>query len=163
MSPLPVPAHLPLCADSGPLFQLQICAQAQYAPDPEKFIDDHSLFRRGDIIGLTGSPLRTKSGELSISPVSMTLLTPNLHMLPTSHFGLKDQEVRYRKRYLDLMLNNQTREIFITRAKVVNYIRKYLDTLGFLEVLPLAPSSCFLRGLLTEPPPPFSPRRSRRL
>jgi lysyl-tRNA synthetase class 2 len=116
------------------VLQLQICAQAQYAPNPDAFIEDHSLFRRGDIIGLTGSPLRTKSGELSISPSTMTLLTPNLHMLPTSHYGLKDQEVRYRKRYLDLMLNSHTRDVFVTRAKVVNYIRKYLDTLGFLEV-----------------------------
>lgn len=66
----------------------------------------------------------------------MTLLTPNLHQLPTAHYGLKDVEVRYRKRYLDLMLNQNVRDIFTTRAKVVNYIRKYLDSLGFMEVCP---------------------------
>lgn len=64
----------------------------------------------------------------------MVLLTPNLHLLPSAQYPLKDQEVRYRKRYLDLMMNQNVRDIFVTRAKVVNYIRKYLDALGFLEV-----------------------------
>jgi lysyl-tRNA synthetase class 2 len=64
----------------------------------------------------------------------MTLLTPCLKQIPSEHFGLKDQEVRYRKRYLDLMVNDDVRNIFVTRAKVVNYVRKYLDSLGFLEV-----------------------------
>lgn len=73
-------------------------------------------------------------GELSISPTEMVLLAPNLHQLPTSHFGLKNQEERYRKRYLDLILNNSTRNIFLTRGRVVNYVRKFLDNLGFLEV-----------------------------
>ncbi|CDZ97587.1 lysine-trna ligase [Phaffia rhodozyma] len=114
--------------------KLQICAQAEYAPSPEEFIKTHDLFRRGDIVGVTGSPIRTKTGAISISPSSMTLLTPNLHQLPTAHYGLKDVEIRYRKRYLDLMLNQNVRDIFTTRAKVVNYIRKYLDSLGFMEV-----------------------------
>jgi lysyl-tRNA synthetase, class II len=64
----------------------------------------------------------------------MTLLAPNLHLLPSDHFGLKDQETRYRKRYLDLILSEDTRRIFITRSKVINYIRRFLDNLGFLEV-----------------------------
>jgi lysyl-tRNA synthetase, class II len=114
--------------------QVQICAQAQYAPSSEEFAKTHDLFRRGDIVGVIGAPLRSRAGELSISPSQMVLLTPNLHQLPSAHFGLKDQEVRYRKRYLDLMLNNNVREIFVTRAKVVNYVRKYLDSLGFMEV-----------------------------
>jgi lysyl-tRNA synthetase class 2 len=73
-------------------------------------------------------------GELSIAPSQMVLLAPNLHQLPTTHFGLKNQEERYRKRYLDLILNNQTRNIFLTRGRIVNYVRKFLDNLGFLEV-----------------------------
>lgn len=64
----------------------------------------------------------------------MILLAPNLHQLPSGHFGLKDQETRYRKRYLDLILSEDTRRIFITRSKVINYIRRFLDNLGFLEV-----------------------------
>ena len=73
-------------------------------------------------------------GELSIAPLEMTLLAPNLHQLPSAHFGLKDQETRYRKRYLDLVMNNDTRQIFITRSRILNYIRRFLDGLGFLEV-----------------------------
>ena len=101
---------------------------------PEEFAKMQDLLRRGDIVGVTGAPSRSQAGELSVSPSSMQLLTPNLHALPSAQYPLKDQEVRYRKRYLDLMMNQNVREIFITRAKVVNYIRKYLDALGFLEV-----------------------------
>ena len=64
----------------------------------------------------------------------MILLAPSLHQLPSEHFGLKDQETRYRKRYLDLILSENTRRIFITRSKVINYVRRFLDNLGFLEV-----------------------------
>jgi lysyl-tRNA synthetase class 2 len=64
----------------------------------------------------------------------MVLLAPNLHQLPSGHFGLKDQETRYRKRYLDLIVSEDTRKIFITRSRIINYIRRFLDNLGFLEV-----------------------------
>lgn len=64
----------------------------------------------------------------------MVLLAPNLHQLPSGHFGLKDQETRYRKRYLDLMLSDETRRIFVTRSRIINYIRRFFDNLGFLEV-----------------------------
>jgi lysyl-tRNA synthetase, class II len=64
----------------------------------------------------------------------MVLLAPNLHQLPSGHFGLKDQETRYRKRYLDLILSDETRRIFIVRSKIINYIRRFFDELGFLEV-----------------------------
>ena len=104
------------------------------AKDPQSFASTHSHFRRGDIVGVKGTPSRTKMGELSIAPLEMTLLAPNLHQLPSAHFGLKDQETRYRKRYLDLVMNNDTRQIFITRSRILNYIRRFLDGLGFLEV-----------------------------
>lgn len=104
------------------------------AKDPDGFIATHDIFRRGDIVGVIGKPLRTKKGELSIAPSEMTLLAPNLHQLPSGHFGLKDQETRYRKRYLDLIISEDTRRIFVTRSRVINYIRKFLDNLGFLEV-----------------------------
>lgn len=64
----------------------------------------------------------------------MILLAPNLHQLPSGFFGLKDQETRYRKRYLDLILNPDTRKKFITRSRIINHIRRFLDDLGFLEV-----------------------------
>ncbi len=94
----------------------------------------HEIFRRGDIVGVKGNPSRTKKGELSISPSEMILLAPNLHQLPSGFFGLKDQETRYRKRYLDLILNPDTRKKFITRSRIINHIRRFLDDLGFLEV-----------------------------
>lgn len=64
----------------------------------------------------------------------MVLLAPNLHQLPSTHFGLKDQETRYRKRYLDLIMSEDTRRIFVTRSRILNYVRRYFDGLGFLEV-----------------------------
>lgn len=64
----------------------------------------------------------------------MQLLAPNLHQLPTQHFGFKDQEQRYRKRYLDLIMNGEVRDVFIKRAKIIDYVRRFLDGLGFLEV-----------------------------
>jgi lysyl-tRNA synthetase class 2 len=101
---------------------------------PEEFEALHNLFRRGDILGVTGQPMRTKRSELSISPKSCVLLSPNLHQLPKEHFGFKDQEQRHRKRYLDLIMNQDRREVFIKRARIINYVRKFLDNLGFLEV-----------------------------
>ncbi|KLO16944.1 lysine-tRNA ligase [Schizopora paradoxa] len=114
--------------------KVQIMANLQDAKDKEEYKTVHEIFRRGDIVGVKGSPSRTKKGELSISPSEMVLLAPNLHQLPSGHFGLKDQETRYRKRYLDLILNDETRKTFITRSRVINHIRRFLDNLGFLEV-----------------------------
>ena len=94
----------------------------------------HGLIKRGDIVGVTGFPGKSKKGELSIFPKQMKLLSPCLHMLPTGYSGLKNQEVRYRQRYLDLILNNETRRVFYIRTKIINYIRRFLDMRGFLEV-----------------------------
>ena len=85
------------------------------AEDSNGFVATHEHFKRGDIVGVLGTPSRTKKGELSITPSTMTLLAPNLHQLPSGHFGLKDQETRYRKRYLDLIMNDTTRKLFITQ------------------------------------------------
>jgi lysyl-tRNA synthetase class 2 len=85
-------------------------------------------------------PSKTKKGELSISPTSIKLLSPNLHQLPKATVvagqkgGFTDTEARHRKRYLDLILNQHVREVFVKRAKIISYIRRYLDNLGFLEV-----------------------------
>ncbi|KAF5346771.1 hypothetical protein D9756_010431 [Leucocoprinus leucothites] len=130
--------------------KVQIMATQQDADEPEKFIENHDLFRRGDIVGVVGVPSRTKKGELSISPSSMVLLAPNLHQLPSSHFGLKDQETRYRKRYLDLILNENSRNIFIKRSRIINYIRRFFDNLGFMEVE--TPITSLLAGGATAKP-----------
>ncbi|KAJ8293247.1 Lysine--tRNA ligase, cytoplasmic [Rhodotorula toruloides] len=114
--------------------KIQVMATANDSESPEEFEALHNLFRRGDILGVTGHPMRTKRSELSISPKSCVLLSPNLHQLPKEHFGFKDQEQRHRKRYLDLIMNQDRREVFIKRARIINYVRKFLDNLGFLEV-----------------------------
>ncbi|KFD55840.1 hypothetical protein M513_03279, partial [Trichuris suis] len=115
--------------------RLQVMANAKnYAAGEEEFLRINDTIRRGDILGCVGYPSRTKKGELSIVPREMQLLTPCLHMLPHLHYGLKNQETRYRMRYLDLMINDHVRQIFVRRAQIINYLRKYFDGLGFLEV-----------------------------
>ena len=99
--------------------------------------DDLSQIHRGDIVGIVGVPARSspkgKDGELSIIPHSVQLLSYCLHMLP-AHTGLKDQETRYRQRYLDLLINNQNRNTFFVRSSIIKFVRKFLDDRGFLEV-----------------------------
>ncbi|KAI9507917.1 hypothetical protein F5148DRAFT_46490 [Russula earlei] len=114
--------------------KVQVMATLQDVTDQDSFVQMHDTFRRGDVVGVIGTPSRTKKGELSILPSQMILLAPNLHQLPSGHFGLKDQETRYRKRYLDLILSEDTRRIFYTRSRIINYIRRFFDSLGFLEV-----------------------------
>ncbi|XP_044751855.1 lysine--tRNA ligase isoform X2 [Coccinella septempunctata] len=114
--------------------KLQVMATAACYPDENKFFEDTEKIRRGDIIGVEGVPTKTKKGELSVRPQSIKLLSPCLHMLPHLHYGLKDKETRFRQRYLDLLMNKRVRDIFITRTKIISYVRKFLDEMGFLEV-----------------------------
>lgn len=93
-----------------------------------------SLFDIGDFIGITGEVVQTKAGETTIDVSEFKLLTKSIRPLPSSWHGLKDIEDRYRKRYLDLIFNPDVRERFNTRSRVVREIRKYLDTLGYMEV-----------------------------
>ncbi|OCT84518.1 hypothetical protein XELAEV_18022671mg [Xenopus laevis] len=114
--------------------KLQVMANSRFYKSEEEFTAINNKLRRGDLIGVKGNPGKTKKGELSILPHEMTLLSPCLHMLPHLHFGLKDKETRYRQRYLDLILNDYVRQKFIVRAKLITYLRKFLDNLGFLEI-----------------------------
>ncbi|XP_077308481.1 lysine--tRNA ligase isoform X1 [Lithobates pipiens] len=114
--------------------KLQVMANSKFYKSEEEFIAINNKLRRGDILGVRGNPGKTKKGELSIIPKEMTLLSPCLHMLPHLHFGLKDKETRFRQRYLDLILNDYVRQKFITRAKIITYLRRFLDDLGFLEI-----------------------------
>lgn len=118
----------------GEGLKIQVMATAKNYINEERFKNDTDKLRRGDIIGVEGTPTRTKKGELSIRPITIKLLSPCLHMLPHLHFGLKDKETRFRQRYLDLILNNRVRNIFLTRAKIISYIRRFFDELGFLEI-----------------------------
>ncbi|KAH8287218.1 hypothetical protein KR054_004601 [Drosophila jambulina] len=114
--------------------KVQVMASAKSYKSEAEFETDTAKLRRGDIIGVTGHPGKTKKGELSVMPTEIQLLSPCLHMLPHLHFGLKDKETRYRQRYLDLILNNKVRENFQIRAKIISYVRQFLDRLGFLEI-----------------------------
>ncbi|KAK7071914.1 Lysine--tRNA ligase [Halocaridina rubra] len=114
--------------------KIQVMANLKYYENEESFIEDCDKVRRGDIVGIRGIALRTKTGELSIRPIKLQVLTPCLHMLPHLHFGVKDQETRYRQRYLDLIINSDIRKKFIVRANIISYVRKFFDDLGFLEV-----------------------------
>lgn len=114
--------------------KIQIMSDLASYESEEGFREIHATLRRGDIVGVEGFPAKSQRGELSIIPKSIILLSPCLHMLPKGHTGLKNQEVRYRQRYLDLILNNETRRVFQVRAQIINFIRRYLDERGFLEV-----------------------------
>jgi lysyl-tRNA synthetase class 2 len=88
----------------------------------------------GDIIGVTGKPSRTKRGEPSLALEELVLLAKTARPLPDTFHGLVDAETRYRKRYLDLLVNEETREHFLVRTRLVTAIRRYLDERGFMEV-----------------------------
>ncbi|PIC45140.1 hypothetical protein B9Z55_005261 [Caenorhabditis nigoni] len=113
---------------------IQIMANARFHTGDVDFVTLHDRIKRGDIVGFTGQATRTKAGELSLIPKEVVQLTPCLHMLPHSHFGLKDKELRFRKRYLDLILNPRVKDNFVIRSKIITFLRRYLDNLGFLEV-----------------------------
>lgn len=88
----------------------------------------------GDIIGAEGVLFKTKTGELSVKVTSIRLLTKSLRPLPEKFHGLSDQETRYRQRYVDLVMNQEVRETFQMRSKIVSYIRRFFEDRGFMDV-----------------------------
>ncbi len=92
------------------------------------------LVDTGDIIGVEGKVFRTRRGEISIAVKEFTVLSKALRPLPEKWHGLKDVDLRYRQRYLDLIVNPEVRETFIRRTKIIQAIRRYMDREGFLEV-----------------------------
>jgi len=124
--------------------KVQIMCQAQeVAEGSPAFEDQHTHIRRGDVIGIVGYAGRTapktkiekgEEGELSVFATEVVLLAPCLHQLPDEYYGFKDQEQRYRKRYLDLMMNPTVFNTFRTRTKIIKYVKNYLDNAGFEEV-----------------------------
>jgi lysyl-tRNA synthetase class 2 len=88
----------------------------------------------GDVVGVTGRPSRSRRGEPSLTAESVEVLARNTQPLPDTFHGLTDVELRYRKRYLDLLMNEDARELFLLRARVVTAVRRFLDEEGFVEV-----------------------------
>ena len=95
---------------------------------------DFKKYDIGDIIGITGTVFKTKTGEISIHASKVTLLTKSLNPLPEKFHGLTDTDTRYRQRYVDLIMNEESKETFIKRSRILKEIRKFLDGRGFMEV-----------------------------
>lgn len=119
--------------------KLQIYCDGRNHKGQKSFEETHENIRRGDFIGVIGNPGRTnpkgdKEGELSVSAIDVIHLSYCLHMLPKPETGLKEQETRYRQRYLDLLINPEVKRNFIIRNKIINYIRQFLLKRNFVEV-----------------------------
>ncbi len=99
--------------------------------------EEYKLFKKmdiGDIVGLKGEVFKTKTGETSIHASEITLLSKSLQILPEKYHGLTNTDTRYRQRYIDLIMNEEVKDTFIKRSKIISAIRRYLDGQGFMEV-----------------------------
>lgn len=95
---------------------------------------DFKKYDVGDIVGVKGFAFRTRTGEITVHAKELTLLSKSLQILPEKFHGLQDTDTRYRQRYLDLIMNQDSREVFIKRSKIIKEIRDFLDQRGFMEV-----------------------------
>ena len=108
-----------------------------YARKDEMDEEEYDRFKKydiGDIVGVDGEVFRTQRGEMSVRAKTITLLSKSLRPLPEKYHGLTDKEARYRQRYVDLIINPESKRNFEIRSKFVAYLRRYLDSLGFMEV-----------------------------
>ena len=99
--------------------------------------EEYKAFKKmdiGDIVGITGEVFKTKTGEISIHASKVELLSKSLQVLPEKFHGLTNRDLRYRQRYVDLIMNPEVKDTFIKRSKIISTIRKYLDNQGFIEV-----------------------------
>lgn len=115
---------------SGKSFQLYIARDEVGS----EIYADFKTWDRGDIISASGYLFRTQTGELSLHAQKIELLTKSLRPLPGNFYGLSDQETRYRQRYVDLIMNESSREVFVLRQKIVQFIRQFLLKQNFMEV-----------------------------
>ena len=108
-----------------------------YARKDEMDADNYDRFKKydiGDIVGVNGEAFRTQRGEMSVRAHDITLLSKSLRPLPEKFHGLTDKEIRYRQRYVDLIMNPESKRNFEIRSRFVAFLRRYLDSLGFMEV-----------------------------
>ena len=99
--------------------------------------DPYKAFKKldiGDLVGVKGYVFRTKTGEISVHANSVTLLSKSLQILPEKFHGLTNTDLRYRQRYVDLIMNEDTKKTFINRSRIISTVRRYLDSQGFMEV-----------------------------
>ena len=95
---------------------------------------DFKKYDVGDIVGIKGEVFTTKTGEISVHAAEVTLLSKSLQVLPEKYHGLTNTDTRYRQRYVDLIMNEEVKDTFVKRSKIISCIRRYLDGQGFLEV-----------------------------
>ncbi len=110
---------------------IQIFLQQQALGEP---YEEFKTWDVGDIVGAEGVLFRTKTGELSVRAERISLISKSLRPLPDKWHGIADTELRYRRRYVDLIVNEESRRVFETRSRIVRYLRAFLDSRGFLEV-----------------------------
>ena len=100
----------------------------------EGLFDKFKSWDLGDIVAVTGTMFKTKTGELSIHATNIKLLTKSLRPLPDKFHGLQDQEIKYRQRYIDLIMNEESRNKFLMRTKIMDFIRSFLKERRYIEV-----------------------------
>ena len=100
----------------------------------EEAYADFKKYDVGDIVGIRGEVFKTKTGEISIHVAEVTLLSKSLQILPEKYHGLVNTDIRYRQRYTDLIMNEEVKDTFVKRSRIISSIRRYLDGQGFLEV-----------------------------
>ena len=100
----------------------------------EEAYADFKKYDVGDIVGITGEVFKTKTGEISIHASKVALLSKSLQILPEKYHGLTNTDIRYRQRYTDLIMNEEVKETFVKRSKIISAIRRYLDEQDFMEV-----------------------------
>ena len=100
----------------------------------KEIYDEFTSLDIGDIIGVEGKVFKTQKGEISVNAKKFVLLSKSLHPLPEKYHGLVDNDLRYRKRYVDLIVNPEVKDVFVTRSKIITAIRAFLESRGFLEV-----------------------------
>ena len=119
----------------------------------DELFDDYSHWDLGDIVWASGHLFKTKTGELSVKVKEIRLLTKSLRPLPEKFHGLTDHEQRYRQRYIDLIMNQETRDAFVVRSKIVSYIRNFFTQRDYLEVetpmLQVIPGGATARPFIT--------------
>lgn len=100
----------------------------------EEAYADFKKYDVGDIVGITGEVFKTKTEEISVHATNIVLLSKSLQILPEKYHGLTNTDIRYRQRYTDLIMNEEVKETFVKRSKIISAIRRYLDEQGFMEV-----------------------------
>lgn len=113
--------------------QIQIYLRKNDLPEGQ-YEDFKTIWDLGDIVGVEGSLIKTNTGELSLHANNLTLLTKSIRPFPDKFHGIVDQEIRYRNRHIDLIINENTKKTFKTRSKIIQFIRRYFDDHSFVEV-----------------------------